>query len=206
MAKQKPKPSIPNKHLHSRISFLQQAAKYLTLQQNNTNSEGQPLLKPKDNSGESKPLSGTQKLTTARNNNAITTTGSEVRTGQLINEPENGGLPLYLSSHLFQVARKSQIRLHPDIKHSICKLCSSVLVEGKTSRKFIENVSQGGKKPHADVLVVECEVCGMKKRWPVGARRQSKKGKRNAAREDEAKEGKGGEEQTMKSESMMNEG
>jgi ribonuclease P protein subunit RPR2 len=39
----------------------------------------------------------------------------------------------------------------------------------------IENLSKGGRKPWADVLVVRCRVCGFVKRYPVGARRQRKK-------------------------------
>ena len=53
-----------------------------------------------------------------------------------------------------------------------------VLVSGATCRKFVENLSNGGRKPHADVLVIECGSCGAQKRWPIGARRQRKKGER----------------------------
>lgn len=79
---------------------------------------------------------------------------------------------------------KSQIRLSPAMKQTICKFCDSLLVEGETSSAAIENQSKGGKKPWADVLVITCHTCGGMKRFPVQASRQ----KRRSIREKEAKE------------------
>lgn len=70
---------------------------------------------------------------------------------------------------------KSQIRLSQDVKHSICKRCSAILIPGSTSSSKVENLSRGGKKPWADVLVIECNVCSAQKRFPVGAKRQPRK-------------------------------
>ncbi|TKA27519.1 hypothetical protein B0A50_04349 [Salinomyces thailandicus] len=94
------------------------------------------------------------------------------------NTSSTGGLPLHLATHLRQVAQKSQIRLQTDIKRSMCKRCSTVLVEGKTSRQRIENLSKGRQKAHADVLVILCGVCGAEKRFPTNARRQMRKSER----------------------------
>lgn len=101
--------------------------------------------------------------------------------------PATGGLPLHLANHIRQVAQKAIIRLPPDIKHSICKRCNAVLVDGLTSSKRTENLSKGGKKPWADVLVIECGACGAAKRFPVGAPRQEKKAERrkNALQRDD---------------------
>lgn len=52
------------------------------------------------------------------------------------------------------------------------------LIEGHTSKKTVENLSKGGRKPLADILVLECKACGATKRWPVGAKRQDRKTKR----------------------------
>ncbi|RYP86163.1 hypothetical protein DL769_000775 [Monosporascus sp. CRB-8-3] len=69
------------------------------------------------------------------------------------------------------------------MKHTICKYCDTLLVEGHTSTSFVENQSKGGKKPWADVLVVKCNTCGGLKRFPVQAPRQ----KRRPIREAESK-------------------
>ncbi|RYP05947.1 hypothetical protein DL765_009671 [Monosporascus sp. GIB2] len=69
------------------------------------------------------------------------------------------------------------------MKHTICKYCDTLLVEGDTSTSFVENQSKGGKKPWADVLVVKCNTCGGLKRFPVQAPRQ----KRRPIREAESK-------------------
>ena len=53
------------------------------------------------------------------------------------------------------------------------------MIKGSTCQKFVENLSKRtanypNGKPHADVMVVECGICGARKRWAVGARRQGK--------------------------------
>lgn len=75
----------------------------------------------------------------------------------------------YLISHLKGVSRKSVMRLHKDIKRSICKGCDELLVPGKTSVEFMENTSKNAAKPCADVLVVKCRTCDTTKRFPIGA-------------------------------------
>ena len=87
-------------------------------------------------------------------------------------------IPLQLGSDLQQVSRKAQLRLSVDVKRTICKRCNTILIHGRTATQAIENASKGGKKPWADVLVLECKVCGGKKRFPVGIDRQAKKGAR----------------------------
>ena len=181
MAKEKSKPGLKNRHLHARVAYLHQAATYLT----NVHSESQHVK-------ESLPgnVEGTEQSDKTHSEQEATDTCSGNGTTPFqrgaisINKPSSGGLPLYLSSHLSQVARKSQIRLAPEVKHSICKRCGTIQVEGSTSKKFTENLSKRGKKQHADVLVQECGVCGAKKRWPVGARRQKTKFQRQQATVD----------------------
>ena len=182
MGKEKVK-GVQNKHyLHARISFLQQAAQYLTTQD-----------KPQPDSNGVSADSGSENLPSEPNieddqrneaeSSELTRSVARMEVDNSPSEqafvlPPSGGLPLLLSSHLAQVARKSQIRLHTDIKHQICKRCSTVLIEGKTCKKSIENSSKGGKKPHADVLVLKCASCGAQKRRPFRAKRQRKKGER----------------------------
>jgi ribonuclease P protein subunit RPR2 len=54
-----------------------------------------------------------------------------------------------------------------------------LLVESKTSRSWIENPSKGGRKPWADILVIECGTCGNAKRYPVDAPRQKRRSLRS---------------------------
>ncbi|KAF2135685.1 uncharacterized protein K452DRAFT_293037 [Aplosporella prunicola CBS 121167] len=131
--------AVPNKHLHSRISYLYQAATYLAIQADN---------------GTSPQREHTQPATHAQTKISS---------------------PYHLVSHLQLVSMKAQVRLSHQVKHSICKRCSAILIAGSTSSSRVENLSRGGKKPWADVLVVECNACGAQKRFPVGAKRQPKK-------------------------------
>jgi ribonuclease P protein subunit RPR2 len=153
MAKDKTKtkndPQKRHPHLQARIAYLQKAAMYLTAQ----------------TSKQSVPDAPDRTAEAPHNRNTLV-------------ERPSGGLPHHLSTHLMQIARKSQLRLRPDVKHNICKLCGNILIGGETSTKSTENLSNGGKKPHADVLVIECGYCGAKKRFPVGATRQTKMSER----------------------------
>jgi ribonuclease P protein subunit RPR2 len=55
----------------------------------------------------------------------------------------------------------------PHIKRSICRACQVPLLAGITSKTRLDNSSKL-QTPHNDMLVVECMVCGKKKRYPVG--------------------------------------
>jgi len=93
-------------------------------------------------------------------------------------------LALQLGSDLQQVTRKAQLRLSVDLKRSLCKRCNTVLIPGRTATQSVENLSKGGKKPWADVLVLACMTCDGRKRFPVGAKRQDKKKERRATMKD----------------------
>ncbi len=167
MAKNKTKSGNPNKHLQVRLAYLQRAAAYL--------STGKLAIVDSDGavSTGTRPTEDTDGVSGQ----------SEVVTG-----PHNatsgmtGGLPKHLLHHLTQVARKSQIRLLPSVKHSICKRCTNLLVDGRTSSKSVENSSKGGKKSQANVLAVTCSYCGTAKRFPMGVARQKKKAQREAVK------------------------
>lgn len=149
--------SIPNKVLHSRVSYLYQAASYLaSLQQHS------PPLGPQ-NDQDSK---GVPKNT------------SQAAACRLVYD-------------LRSVSSKSQIRMSPEMKQGICKICNTVLREGSTCSTEIENKSKGGKKPWADVLVRRCHVCGAAKRYPLGSRQKRRplRTKTLAAQESKKLEG-----------------
>lgn len=65
------------------------------------------------------------------------------------------------------VAKKAVIKLHPNIKRTVCKGCSRILAENSEIR--LVNPSKD-KSPENDVLEVKC-VCGKIRRYPVGKNR-----------------------------------
>jgi ribonuclease P protein subunit RPR2 len=145
--KQRASKSISNRHLHARATFLYQAATYRTLQATAAQSDTASVLD---------------------------TVANRADRQRLCNQPI---VPpaLQLGSHLRSVSKKGQVQLSTDIKRTICKKCNAILIPGRTCTHTIENKSKGGLKPWADVLEVGCNICGAKKRFPVGAARQSKK-------------------------------
>lgn len=170
--------NAPQKHLHSRLSFLHQAAAYLTGVQQASQMIAVEKVRsdravvqsidasPHDNSPESgsiNPPHGSIRRPT-------TTVPLEAEISR--SSAGSPGLACRLISHLQAVSLKGQIRLSPAIKHSICKKCHACLIPGSTVSSLIENQSGGGRKPWADVLVQMCHRCGTTKRFPVGMGRQ----------------------------------
>ena len=171
--------AIAQKHLHARVSFLYQAATYLA------EVDGQSQAKVPCISDESK-----KSCHPARELQYAATTPQAVSKDKLhistIEQPNmmpeigpddnwasrDSALSRQLLAHLRAVSLRSQIRLTPAVKHTICKRCDVLLIPGSTSTSYIENKSSGGRKPWADVLVRTCTACGTSKRFPVGAKRQ----------------------------------
>lgn len=69
---------------------------------------------------------------------------------------------------------KTQIRLPVTLKRSFCKRCDTILIPGVTCSHETKNASRGGKKPWANVLVVQCLSCGTEKRFPQTEKRGKK--------------------------------
>ncbi|KAI4859493.1 Rpr2-domain-containing protein [Hypoxylon rubiginosum] len=159
MGKSKEPGTILNRSIYSRISYLYQAAAYLgTLSQHtDPNSDTQNP----ETTGSKAALEGKQ--------------ASRMRHANQV-------LSRRLVTDLRATSHKSQIRISPAMKQSICKYCDTLLIEGETSSSAVENKSKGGKKPWADVLVVKCHTCQGVKRFHVQAPRQ----KRRPIREKES--------------------
>jgi ribonuclease P protein subunit RPR2 len=87
----------------------------------------------------------------------------------------NTSLSRFYLSNARAVAKKSVLRIAPAVKRTICKRCDALLIPGATSTHSIVNDSHNGRKPWADVLVVECKGCGAVKRFPVGMETKKKK-------------------------------
>jgi ribonuclease P protein subunit RPR2 len=150
---------ITNKALHSRVSFLYQAAAYLA----------------------------TRAPQTFENMSSTDCTGPHQDDGRVPNmTPPNGvKLPALALSRLFIsdlrcVSLKTQTRLSPAMKHSICKGCNTMLIDGSTCESRIENKSKGGRKSWADILVRKCKGCGYERRFPVEVKRQARRPHRSS--------------------------
>lgn len=139
---------IPQRHLHARISYLYQASHYLS----RTTATRQ----------RSNVNIGSQEAQHAR---------SSCRSSPGQNQSR------HLVNQLRGVARKSQIRLGRDVKHSICKRCGALLSPGQTSSQLLVNDSKGSKKPWADVYEVRCLTCQVVKRFPAGKKPSHGSGK-----------------------------
>ncbi|RPB01879.1 Rpr2-domain-containing protein, partial [Choiromyces venosus 120613-1] len=90
------------------------------------------------------------------------------------------------------VAKKAVIRFDPSIKRTWCKRCNAVLVPGVSCEHRVDNLSRGGRKAWADVLIVRCWGCGCLKRFPVG-RGKGGKGGDEAGRAEEGRDHVAGE-------------
>jgi ribonuclease P protein subunit RPR2 len=153
MAKPKPESAkkVVHPHLHARLAFLQRAAKVLEEQQHAGGNDQQ---------------SAQGSLTNVERENEATAGLFDSKSNALARE---------LSSHTTSIMRKTKLRITPEIKRTICKKCSSKLIEGHSSVSEMENNSRDGKKPWADVLLVTCLSCGMEKRFPKGQTRGTRK-------------------------------
>jgi ribonuclease P protein subunit RPR2 len=173
-----------NKHLQARINYLHQAATYLASRSLEISTEnGTPLPTTVDDQRLNPGEHGFRK---GRTHDRQSQRDAGIQTVQASSPAMNcnahkmGGLSSRLSSQLRQVAAKSQARLPISMKHSACKRCNTTLVEGQTCTKFIENLSSGGRKPHANVLVLRCSACKAEQRFPVGATRRTRKSDRKS--------------------------
>lgn len=161
---------VANRHLYSRISYLHQAAQYLASASSNASgiditSKDRLPSQTEDNPSTSLPGRELDSETQL----ASSSDSKEANSGCSSNQA------LRLSSHLLAVCRRAKVKASRNLKRSICKRCNELLVPGKTAVIRMENKSKRGRKPWADVLVAECQRCGLEKRYPVGQDRQYKK-------------------------------
>ena len=165
------------KHIYSRISFLYQAAQYLSVtqelgpdQQENPKDGPEHMLADQAIIGET---SNPTKTDYVKSNRDAKVSGECAATGL------STGLSRLYATQMRAISRKSTIRLTPNVKCSVCKRCDNVFKSGSTCTTYIENNSRNGRKPWADVLVTKCHECGSVKRFPVGSQRQQRKQQRN---------------------------
>ncbi|KAK6429436.1 hypothetical protein LTR95_014416 [Oleoguttula sp. CCFEE 5521] len=182
MGKGKNAKGAVSKHSQARIDHLQRIAQYLTKQALSVDDNA-PFC-PNDDA--SPPENTSNGIVSTFGKDDLPTAGGQdsrlqdpvIAATASIPSYTFPGLPNLYTSHLTSIARKTQIRLPPQLKHCICKRCSSPLLLGLTSISRIENQSRGSSKPWADVQVMECLKCGAVRRVPVGAKRQVGKANR----------------------------
>lgn len=171
---------LTQKHLHSRVSYLYQAATYLAKVADQPQARPPYISDQVEKQGE---LGGELQCAVASSSKAVSDEGLPTLPAEQGNPTckinsdnervfEHSALSRQLVVHLRAISLKSQIRLSPAMKHTMCKRCDILLVPGSTSTSYMENNSRGGRKPWADVLVTTCIACGTAKRFPVGAKRQ----------------------------------
>ncbi|KEY68652.1 hypothetical protein S7711_00531 [Stachybotrys chartarum IBT 7711] len=149
MGKARTAHTIQGRHIYARASYLYQAANYLASRAHTEQRDDNQTAGGDGSPREHGQVSTQQKLLSNLSRQAI--------------------------SDMRAVTLKAQIRQSPSIKKTVCRYCDTLLVEGSTSLSFVENQSKGGKKPWADVLVVQCKTCGKAKRYPVSAPRQPRR-------------------------------
>ena len=172
--KEKAPKGCGQKHLYSRISFLHQAANYLATINGATGGDiNPPLSEHYQDPGSQCSSSGK----VDRSGSMLESTGDLGEGARKAASPGHELPPLsrLMVNQFRSVALKGQIRLTPDLKNSFCKRCDTLLVPGYSCSNHLENKSKAGRKPWADVLVMTCNACETQKRFPVGAKRRSRK-------------------------------
>ncbi|KAH8662191.1 RNAse P Rpr2/Rpp21/SNM1 subunit domain-containing protein [Xylariales sp. PMI_506] len=163
--------SVPNRPIYSRISFLYQAAAYLAnVSSTNITQQHEGQIRAEEsgtNPGYQATISH-KKATTAATTS--TTTAAETKAVHI-----KQAVSRRLCTEMRAASLKTQIRLSPAIKHTICKFCDTLLIEGETCTSVVENPSKGRKKPWADLLVITCNTCNRVRRYPVNTPRQKRR-------------------------------
>jgi ribonuclease P protein subunit RPR2 len=168
---------VSQKHLHSRISYLYQAANYLSTLE--SNAEKGSLNRAAFGKAVSRRSSHSKEHLKADSRFGVcgTSTGADESKTQTPDYPlkslrkSENNLGSWTQTHhllasMRSISQKTQIRLSTSIKRSVCRRCNGLLSLNSTAE--IENLSRAGRKSCADVLVVTCCQCAFVRRYPVG--------------------------------------
>ena len=169
--------------LQSRISYLHRAATYLA---NPTLTRETVTRSPKEI--DDKHIEECHNTLHLKNPSRLSSGNGELSqpARNSLFSSDRSAVSRQLLVHAQAISLKGQIRLAPEIKHSICKRCDLLLKPGFTAKTTIQNRSRGRKKSWADVQVIGCKACGTAKRFPVGQARQLKRNERRKALQSKA--------------------
>ena len=192
----KSKKGITQKHLHSRISYLYQAATHLAQIADQPRASASYLSDAiKKQSDPSREIHHAVATLEAASDENLSTSSTETerRISNFGCDDErickDFAHSRHFVTHLRAVSSRGPIRLSPAVKHTMCKHCDILLITGSTSTSYIENKSRGGRKAWADVLVTTCTACGTSKRLPVGAKRPLRRKSRIGKAQDVGEQG-----------------
>lgn len=76
----------------------------------------------------------------------------------LVVSPQDWDLSRHYTSTLKTLARKNVLRLHPNLKRSLCKKCDIILIAGLTAKVRV-------KSEREEHVVVTCIHCGFARRF-----------------------------------------
>ena len=158
----------PQKHLRARMQYLFDAAKYLRKVQESVSQPGTKATERKDLKDDPSDLGEVSMAASEAPENETKATANSLTAG-------TGAADHFLISQVRSIAAKAQIRLEKETKHHLCKGCDAVLIPNVTSTTMLENKSKAGTKPWATTKIVSCNLCGISKRFPTGAKRQLRK-------------------------------
>lgn len=161
MAKKKV-PGVPNKPSYCRLSFMYQAATFLAAVSADQGQASDQAASQKTDADIHMEIGGEDVDHSHADKDRRAATQTRNMSHRML-------------ADFRSVSLKSQIRVSPAIKRTICKFCDTLLVEGQTCTSTVENTSKGGRKPWADVLVMTCHTCHHSKRFPVNAPRQQRR-------------------------------
>ncbi|XP_041969371.1 ribonuclease P protein subunit rpr2-like [Aricia agestis] len=74
---------------------------------------------------------------------------------------KNPALSVYYDNLVINIAKKSVLKIHPDIKRQICKKCRCMLVDKKSSEIKLKT------KNKLKFISLKCTVCGYERRFPA---------------------------------------
>ncbi len=180
-------------HLQCRVSYLYQAATYFARlssaqypESEKANPDEQALDQNSQNNGQrtSSSFTPAHAIDVYEDASGWTEAGRNQLKSRLAVKAESSARVML--SHIRGVARKGQVRVAPSVKRSVCKRCDILLIDGHSSTRRTENQSRGGRKPWTEVLVTTCRSCGSAKRYPIGAKRQPRRGDRPSKAEHRA--------------------
>eukprot|EP01118_Nematostelium_gracile_P014873 TRINITY_DN5878_c0_g2_i1.p1 TRINITY_DN5878_c0_g2~~TRINITY_DN5878_c0_g2_i1.p1 ORF type:complete len:121 (+),score=21.44 TRINITY_DN5878_c0_g2_i1:3-365(+) len=80
---------------------------------------------------------------------------------------ENKTLSDFYNHNMIKIAAKNVLRLSPEVKHSVCKSCFSLLIPGKSSTVRV----QSKRSPH---IVMKCGNCLDGKRFNIKNQEEKK--------------------------------
>lgn len=158
----------PPKHLKARLDHLFNAAKYLREVHESTSRTKTMAMERRDLQSRAETHVGSPTIDLE-----VTKSGTEANSRSL--SIETVAADHVLVAQIRSIATKAQIRLSREAKHQLCKGCDAVLIPNVTSTTKLENKSKRGRKPHATTKIVHCNLCGVKKHFPIGAKRQLRK-------------------------------